>query len=136
MKEVLRIKKVKIRNTHPALYRTLMALGFMGVALGFNFWLSKPTFNPYGVSKDIIGIIFFMLGLTQIVFLNILHDLRMVRLNLAVSVSWMFFWGVSNTQQFFAGNASLQLPIMYVTLSILQIPLLIESPVNPMTEKK
>lgn len=136
MKTVLHIQKVKIRNTHPALYRALMVLGFMGIALGFNFWFSSPTFNPYGIPKNIIGIIFFILGLSQIVFLNVLHDLRMVRLNLAFSVSWMFFWGVSNAQQFFAGNASLQLPILYVTLSILQIPLLMESPVNPMTEKK
>lgn len=136
MKAVLRIQGVEIRKTHPALYRAIMVLGFMGVALALNFWFSNPTFNPYGISKDIIGVVFFTLGLSQIVFLNIFHDLRMVRLNLAVSISWMFFWGVSNAQQFFAGNASLQLPILYVTLSIMQIPLLMESPVNPMTEKK
>lgn len=130
------IRKVEIRNTHPALYRALMVLGFMGIALGFNFWFSTPTFNPYGVSKNIIGVIFFTLGLTQIAFLNLFHDLRIVRLNLAVSVSWMFFWGVSNTEQYFAGNSSLQLPILFLTLSILQIPLLTESPVNPMTERK
>lgn len=131
-----RIQKVEIRKSHPALYRTLMVLAFMGVALGFNFWFSKPTFNPYNVPKDVIGIIFFMLGLTQVVFLNIVRDLRMVRLNLSISVSWTFFWGISNAQQFFAGNASLQLPILYVTLSIFQIPLLMEAVVNPMTEKK
>lgn len=129
------IRKVEIRTTHPALYRALMTLGCMGIALALNFWLSNPTFNPYGVSKNIIGVIFFTLGLTLIVFLNILHDLRMVRLNLATSISWMFFWGVTNAQQFLSGNASLQLPILYVTLSILQIPLLMESPVNPMTKK-
>lgn len=136
MKAVLRIQGVEIRKTHPALYRAIMVLGFMGVALALNFWFSNPTFNPYGVSKNIIAVIFFTLGLSQIVFLNIFRNLRMVRLNLAVSISWMFFWGISNSAQFFAGNASLQLPILYVTLSIMQIPLLMESPVNPMTEKK
>lgn len=136
MKEVLRIQDVKIRKTHPSLYRALMVIGVMGVALGFNFWFSNPTFNPYGISKNIIGTIFFLLGFSQIVFLNIFHNLRMVRLNLATSISWMFFWGVSNSAQFFAGRASLQLPILFITISILQIPLLTESPVNPMTEKK
>lgn len=130
------LQNVEIRKSHPALYRTLMTLAVMGIALGFNFWFSNPTFNPYGVPKNAIGVVFSVLGCSQIVFLNILRNLRMVRLNLAASITWMFFWGVSNAQQFLAGNASLQLPILYVTLSILQIPLLVESPVNPMTEKK
>lgn len=133
---VFRMRGLEIRKTHPALYRTLMAHGIMAIALALNFWFSNPTFNPYGISKNIIGIIFFVSGFSQIIFLNILRDLRLVRLNLAASISWTFFWGVSNAQQFFDGKASLQLPILYVALSILQIPLLVESPVNPMTEKK
>ena len=131
-----RFRDIKIRKTHPGLYLALMVLGLMGVGLALNFWFSRPTFNPYGLSKNIVGVVFFVLGFSQIVFLNILRDLRMVRLNLAISISWMFFWGVSNAEQFFAGKSSLQLPILYVTMSILQIPLLIESPVNPMTEKR
>lgn len=130
------VHRVNIRKSHPALYRALMTLACMGMALAINFWFSKPTFNPYGVPKEYVGVIFFLLGFSQIVFLNLFHDLRMVRITLAISVSFMFFWGVSNSQQFFAGNASLQLPILYVTISIMQIPLLIESPINPMTEKK
>lgn len=136
MTEDIDYKKIHIRNTHPALYRALMVLGFMGIALAVNFWFSNPTFNPYGIPKDIIGVIFFVLGSSQVVFLNLFRNLRMIRLNLAISISWMFFWAVSNSQQFFDGKASLQLPILYLTLSILQIPLLMESPINPMTEKK
>jgi hypothetical protein len=113
-----------------------MVLGFMGLSLAVNFWFSKPTFNPYGWPKELIGTIFFVLGASQIVFLNVFRDLRMVRIALAVSISFMFFWGASNAQQFFAGKASLQLPILFITVSLLQIPLLLESPVNPMTEKK
>lgn len=130
------VRRIKIRNTHPALYRALMVLSSMKVLLAFNFWLFTPTFNPYGVSKDLIGVIFFLLGFSQIVFLNIFHDLRMARRVLASSVSFMFLWGASNAQQSFAGNASFQLPLLYVAISIMQIPLLIEAPVNPMTEKE
>lgn len=130
------VSTVNIRKSHPALYRAIMTFACMSIALAINFWFSKPTFNPYGVPKEWIGVVFAVLGSSLIVFLNAFHNLRMVRLLLATSVSFTFFWGVSNSQQFFAGNASLQLPILYVAISLLQIPLLIEPPVNPMTEKR
>jgi hypothetical protein len=134
--EVLAVRKVNIRKSHPALYRALMTLGCMYIALALNFWFAKPAFNPYDWPKEFIGAIFSLLGFSLIVFLNIFRELRIIRIVLAVSVSFMFFWGFSNAQQFFAGKASLQLPLLYVAVSIMQIPLLIESPVNPMTEKK
>lgn len=130
------VRKMIIRKSHPALYRALIALGCMCIALAVNFWFSKPTFNPYGVPKEYIGVIFFILGSALIVFLNVFRDLRMVRIVHAATISFMFFWGLSNAQQFFAGNASLQLPILYIAMALMQIPLLIEPPVNPMTEKK
>lgn len=126
---------VNIRRTHPGLYHSIMTLGFMGVALAANFWGSNPTFNPYNINKNIIGAVFFLLGINQLFFLNVVRDLRMVRILLAISVGFMCFWGLSNTQQFFAGNASLQLPILYLAISALQIPLLLEAPVNPMTRR-
>lgn len=127
---------IVIRKTHPGLYRSLMVLGATGIALGLNFLFSTPTFNPYGIPKGVVGAVFMLLGVGQVAALNVFHSLRMVRIVLAVSVGVMFFWGLSNAQQFFDGRASLQLPILYVALSLLQVPLLIESPVNPMTEKK
>lgn len=135
-RRVAQLRRVTIRKSHPSLYQSIMVLGVTSIALAFNFWYSNPTFNPYGVDKNIIGVIFAVLGVGQIVFLNLIKDLRMVRLILATSISWMFFWGLSNTEQFFAGKASLQLPILYVAGAILQIPLLVEAPVNPMTEKE
>jgi hypothetical protein len=113
-----------------------MTLGVMSIALAINFWTSNPTFNPYGFDKNVIGGVFFTLGFSKLVFLNVLRDLRLVRIILAASISFHFFWGASNAQQFFAGKASLQLPILYIALAVLQMPLLVEAPVNPMTEKK
>lgn len=108
----------------------------MCVALALNFWFTNPTFNPYGVDKNIIGFVFAAIGVAQMMFLAVFRDLRMVRMMLAVSLGWFMFWGLSNTQQFFAGKSSLQLPILFVVVSALQVPLLTESPVNPFTEKK
>lgn len=129
-------RRVNLRKSHPGLYRSIFTVGCMGVALALNFWFSSPTFNPYGLDKNIVGLLFALLGTTQLVFLVVFRDLRMVRIMLAVSLGWMMFWGLSNTQQYFAGKSSLQLPILFITISILQVPLLIESPVNPFTEKK
>lgn len=129
-----RHNRVNIRRTHPGLYRSILTLSIMSVALAVNFWISNPTFNPYGIPKDLIGLVFFLLGWSQLIFL-LFRDLRKVRLVLAISLGFMFFWGVTNTQQFFAGNASLQLPILYITIAALHVPILIESPVNPMTRQ-
>lgn len=128
--------QVRIRLTHPALYRSIMTLSIMSVGLAVNFWTSTPTFSPLGIPKNLIGGIFFLLGVSQLIYLNVFHDLRRVRVGLAVSLSFFFFWGLSNTIQAFAGNASFQLPILYVFLSVLHIPLLIEPPVNPMTRRE
>lgn len=127
--------KVRIRNTHPALYRSIMTLSLMSVALAANFWTSNPTFNPYGIPKNLIGAVFFLLGASQLVFLNVLHDLSKVRLILAASLSFFLFWGLSNTQQSFAGKASFQLPILLISIAAFHLPLLIESPINPTTRR-
>lgn len=127
--------KLRIRATHPALWRSIMIVCLASIALAVNFWFSNPTFNPYEIPKDNVGWIFFALGISQLFFLNVVHSLRMVRIGLATSLFWTLFWGASNTQQFFAGNASLQLPILYLAFAALQIPLLVESPVNPMTRR-
>lgn len=127
-------ERVKIRATHPALYRAIMTLSLMSVALAVNFWTSNPTFNP--LPKNLVGVIFMALGLTQLIFLNVFHQLRSVRITLTLSLAFMLYWGLINARQAFAGDASFQLPILYVALAVLQIPLLVEPPVNPMTERK
>lgn len=130
-----RHSRMNVRKTHPGLYRQIMTLGLAEVALAVNFWFSHPTFNPYGISKNLIGAIFFILGASQLMFLNVFRDLSKVRITLATSIACTFAWGVANTQQVFTGNASMQLPILYLALCVLQIPLVIEAPVNLTTEK-
>jgi hypothetical protein len=54
---------------------------------------------------------------------------------MAAEVSLMCFWAFANTQQFWAHKSSLQLPIAYLALSLLELPLLVEPALNPVTEK-
>lgn len=116
----------RLQNALGGLYTSIMTLSVMSVALAVNFWTSNPTFNPYGIPKNLIGVVFLLLGLNQLVFLHWFRDLRKVRYGLTASVSFMLFWGISNTQQAFAGEASFQLPILYIALAILHLPLLVE----------
>lgn len=126
-------KRVSMRKTHPNMYRVLMIIAIMSVALAVNLYSTTPTFNPYGISKTIIASIFLGIGISQIIFLNLWHNLKLVRLTTAVSVGFMMFWGLSNSQQSFAGKASFQLPILFIALATLQLFLLIEPVTNPMT---
>lgn len=128
--------KVNLRKTNPTLYHSIIAFSTIRIGLAINFWTSSPTFNPYDIPKNIVGVVFFLLGAWQLIFLHLWRDLRKVRVVLAVSSAVMLCWGLVNTQQFFDGNASLQLPILYVGIAAIQMLALLESPVNPMTAKR
>lgn len=127
--------KINIRKSHPGLYRSILTLGVMDLALAANFFLTTPTFNPLGIPKNAVGIIFLALGVSQLLFLNVFRDLVKVRITLATSIFWFSFWGLLNCHQFINGRASLQLPILFNAIAFLQVPLLTEAPINPMTEK-
>lgn len=129
-------RRIHLRYTHPNMYNALTTFSIIRIALAVNFFFSHPTFNPYDIPKDLIGVIFLTLGLIQLLFLNVWKDLRGIRLIQTISIGFTFFWGIANTQQFFQGNASLQLPIMYLGFCATQIPWLIESPINPMTRRE
>lgn len=128
-------RRANIYRTHRNLYMVLMTLAVMNVALLLNFYRTNPTFNPYDIDRRIIGSVFGVLGVGQIVFLNFYRNLRLVRGTLALSMSFTLFWGVSNTEQSFAGRASFQLPILYVALAALQLWLLVEPATNPVSRK-
>lgn len=129
-------KQLNLRKSHPGMFRSLTWFGIVQVAAGVNLWFSSPTFNPHNISKYVIASVYFVLGVSLLFFLNLRRDLRKIRLIVAISIAWSFFWGIANTQQFLNGNASLQLPIWIIGMTIAQIPWLVESPVNPMTEQK
>ncbi len=112
-----------------------MVLAVMSLALALNFWTSSPTFNPFDINKNLIGAVFLMLGVWHLVFLNLVHSLRLVRIGSALSIFFLSAWGLGNAQQSLAGKASFQLPILYLALAALHYFQLLEPPVNPMTKK-
>lgn len=126
MRHVMRRVRRQLRALGSVLYYSITILSVMSVGLAVNFWTSTPTFNPYGIPKDLIGVIFGLLGVSHLIFLNALQGLRKLRLSLTTSGSFMTFWGISNTQQAFAGNASFQLPILLVAVALLHLPMVVK----------
>lgn len=129
--------QVRIRNTHPGLYRWIMTLALISGALALNYWFAPPpTFRPYNISENVIGAIFCSLAVWQLAALNVFHHLRMVRLGEAASFLFLLVWGVVNTQQGFAGKASFALPIFCIGIAALHVWALIESAVNPAEQRE
>lgn len=125
-----------VRFTNPTLYRSVMAHAWICISLALNFWNYDPTFHPFGIKNGLIGWIFFVLGLLSFLFLNIIHSLRMVRILLVCLFVVYFLWGIANAEQWHKGDASLQLPIIYLGLSIWAFILVLAPPMLGMSGVK
>lgn len=129
------VNNLNIRSSHPNLYYAVMVFSFIYIGLGLNFIFTTPTFNPYMIPKEIIGAVFLALGLSKIVFLNFIRNLRIVRMLMALEVGYALWWGIGTSITFFQGRTSLQLAVLYAGLSVLEMFLLVEPFVNPFTKK-
>lgn len=119
--------------THRSLYLQLMLVAVASVALGLNYFLTTPTFKPYDIPSSTIGIVFLITGVGYIVFLNLFRNLKIVRIVMAISAGYYMFWGITNSQQFFLGKASLAFPVIFILVAGLQFVLMLEPSINPMT---
>lgn len=127
---------VDIRQSHPNLYRSIMVFSFIYIGLGLNFLLTTPTFNPYMIPYEFIGLLFLSLGMLKIVLLNLIRDLVWLRRIMAAEIIVSLWWGIGASITFFRGQTSLQLPILYAGLSLLEVFLLLEPFVNPLTQEE
>lgn len=112
-----------------------MVMALMQIALAFNFILTTPPFNPLGWAKEIVGVVFLFIGISKIVFLNHIRYLILVRFAMATSFAWTLYWGTGASFTFFdGGRTSLQLPILYWGVSVLEFILMFEPSKNPLAE--
>lgn len=128
--------QVNLHRTHPGLYRSAITLGVVNLALGLNFILLSPTFLIYDSPNVLWGVLFLALGVLKILFLSVFRRLRAVRAVMAFAVAYYLFLGVGTTTPFVEGTGSLQLPILYVSLAALHVPLLLEPFINPWTARR
>lgn len=125
-----------IRRTHPNLYGAYLMYGLLCVALGLNFLFLNPTFDPLNVPKQVPGGVFLVLGTCLLTFLNVRRSATLLRAAMASLIGVFLFWTGALTLDFFRlGQTSLQLPITFLALGALAIPLTIEPLVNPVTSK-
>lgn len=124
------------RKAHPNLYRQVITCGLICVALGLNFLFLKPTFNPLDVPKEIFGVIFLILGASNLFFLNV-YKAKILRLTMAITTGFLVFYGLILVVQFFQlKQTSLQLPITYLGLAGYALFSLLEPFSNPATSKE
>jgi len=125
-----------VRKTHPNLWRVVMAFAVINVLLGLNFMLLHPAFLIYHQSNYLWGLIFLILGMSKITFLNFYRNLRLVRLTMGCEVAFMTSLALGATEPVFTSSASLQLPILYLGLAALELPLMLEPFINPWTARR
>lgn len=125
-----------LRKTHPNLWRAVMAFAAVNALLGLNFLILQPTFLIYNRSNYWWGAIFLTLAACKIVFLNLYRNLHLLRVTMACEVSFMMVIALGTTQPFFEGEGSLQLPILYLGMCVLEMPLLLEPFINPWTARR
>lgn len=143
------LAEINVRKTHPTLYWILMAIAFVGIGLSLNFFFLRPTFPIWGVPNAIWGAIYLVSSVASIVTLNVYRRLLLLRVTMAFSAFYMGFLAVGTTQPFLEGDAnlqfalpvwegkaSLQLPIVYAGLVAIQVRLLWEPFLNPVTAKQ
>jgi hypothetical protein len=126
---------INLRKTHPGLYRATMVFALANVGLGLNFFFLSPTFQVYEANYFLWASVFMGLGISNIVFLNIRRNLSLARLVMALSFAFFLFFGLGTMQPWIEGEGSLQLPILYLALALLEFPLLLEPFINPWTAK-
>lgn len=125
-----------LRRTHPNLYGVYLVYGFLCIALGLNFLFLNPTFDPLDIPKQVPGGVFMALGVSVLTFLQVRRNATLLRVSMASLVAVLFFWCAALIFDFFRlGQTSLQLPITFLALAALGIPLTIEPAVNPVTSK-
>lgn len=133
-------QRVNLRKSHPLLHRSIRVIAVGCLAWALNFWglgfIPPPAFDPYDIDKNLVGVVFAVVGVSLLTFLIFVHSLRWLRISLASAVFWLIVWAGANTHQFFNGKASLQLPIAFIVIAFLCRPLVAEAPVNPFTEEK
>lgn len=112
-----RMNRISLRKAFPLLFWEIAWIGLGQLVLAWNFWFSNPSFNPYNISKYIIGVVFFVLGATLLFFLRH-RALLKIRTWMAAMVFFILAWAGGNTQQWFDGKSSLQLPIVFVFFGV------------------
>lgn len=135
MAATLSLNQVNIRLTHRLVYRLLSSFAIFGVLSAVNFWTANPTFNPLGINKSWIAVVYLLLGLWQLFWLNVRRSLDMVRLGTSAIVGWLVIWGGGNMEQVFDGKASWQLPLWCGLGAIWHWWILQEPVFNPISEQ-
>lgn len=140
---VLNGGSINVRLTNPDLYLLTLLSVALALVLGLNFSLSAaglgipaPTFFIYDQSNYLWGGLFLALGASQLMFLHVFRNLRLIRALQAVSFTYCLCLGYGTTQPFYEGEGSLQLPAFYAAWGVFQLRLLLMPFINPWSARR
>lgn len=121
-----------VRQAHPNYWVSVMTFSMIYLALAANFLFLHPSFLIFGAPNQVWACIFFLLAVGQTVTVN-MGQLPWLRRVMACSIVYMALLAVGTSQPFLDKTGSLQLPILYLGLATLLVPLRAEPPSNPLT---
>lgn len=127
---------IKVRLTHPSLYRILMLYVVTFLALAANFTFIKTTFLVYGQSNRVWAACFLVLACSLFCSTNIIHSLRLMRFTMVMIAVYLMFFTIGASEPYLNGVGSLQLPILYLTVSGHMFLLVYEPFINPWSAKR
>jgi hypothetical protein len=126
---------VDLRKTHLNLWRMAFLLAVGELLLGANFLLLQPTYPIFHAPNELWGICFVVVAVSQMLALLVVHSLAFVRGCMSVAVAYTLIVAVGACEPWLDGVGSLQLAILYGGMAVIQIPLILEPFLNPMTNK-
>jgi len=133
--ELLNGGRVDLRKTHLNLWRMVLLLALGELLLGANFLWLQPTYPIFHAPNELWGVCFVVIALAQALALLISHSLPLVRGCMSVAVAYILIVAVGACEPWLDGVGSLQLAILYAGMAVIQLPLILEPFLNPMTNK-
>lgn len=124
-----------VRQTHPNYWVSVMTFSVIYLALSANFLFLHPSFLVFGAPNQVWAAIFLALAVAQVATITSGRLLWLRRI-MACSIVYMAVLAVGTSQPFLDKTGSLQLPILYLGLATLLVPLRAEPPSNPLTMRE
>lgn len=126
---------MSLADRHPNLALLITTIAVLDLLLGLNFLFLNPTFLIWHAPNWIWGSTFLILGTGKLFSLYVLNNQWAVKVFVLLNILYASCLAAGTSEPFLDGAGSLQLPIFYLGLAVIQVPTLVEPFLNPATAK-
>lgn len=127
-----------LRLNHPNLYLTTLLHGLLYLLIGVNYFLVPTALLPFNISHQFGGLVFGLVGLGWLVTANIAGISGYRRIFYIVGMTLYFIFAAGYLKSFLnnEGARSFGGVIFYGLLGLLTVPIILEPPINPATQRR